>query len=511
MFPFYAHAQGDLTVIKDIDRIGLYDTSSEGKLGGEKGLWDGYSQQKALDTINRLPSRLSSPVYRNLVKQILLSSGPSSEESIESPAFLTRRLQLLINYGLIDEAKELYEAIPDSYNSDDDINMALIDLQFSLMDGDLAPACLDIQASSAQFKDMPEWKELSDYCRQRFSGSEAVNDPKVYFSLPNLLADKSINYSKLKDVEILLAQADNKLFKGNQYYNATRDIDNLSDLLILIASDSRYAGENGHQCYIIEAAERGLRDYNYVGDAYLKSPMDKSALSQNFNNADIPPCMAPAYFYQKIVLESEPEARNRIVNSMLQHTSETSPRALEPFIGFIEKADIDKEYHWRAASILALAGTQIPDDYLPVALPLQNLQLGRSIRQDEYISWLDNEFHVINLQQQSIDIAAPLYLLQIVNGEFNKLTKTTSENKYENIFSLTYAKNSLNLGLGFSGFMSGVWKQGDMTDLITRSLGLMANNNISDYSTEDAAVILSAFEAYKLEKESVLLALEYLQ
>ena len=71
--------------------------------------------------------------------------------------------------------------------------------------------------------------------------------------------------------------------------------------------------------------------------------------------------------------------------------------------------------------------------------------------------------------------------------------------------------NSLNLGLGYSGFMAGVLKRDDIVDLLTRSLGLMADNSIHNYSTEDAAVILSALKAVKLEKESVMLTLEYLQ
>ena len=512
--PFFGIAHAQERNWAGVDRIGTYNSVDEGQFS-DKGLWDGYSQKQAQETLYRLPDHLASPVYRSLVKRILLSSSPASAQEVESPALLSQRLQLLIHYGLIDEARSLFNAIPENYDPDDDMGLALVKLQLSLLDGDIAPTCLDIQATSAQFRDNTEWKELTDYCRLRFgsAGKNNLNEAQFisYPSLSPLLTDANISYSRLKDMEILLANADNRLFHDNYYNTAAKNISSLSDLLIYMGSDTRYVSQKTYQCFVVEAAKRGVRDSAYIESAYLKAPINRDDLERDVDQVEMNDCDIPAFFYQKVILNTDQNDRNIILDNLFRKADSISARALLPFAPFLAKARIDSANQWKAAVILAMNGDSIPDSYLPTALPIERIESQQTMNEKDYIEWLNISQHEKILERNKIDIAAPLYLLQINSGEFNKLLNNKAQNKYENIFSLTYEKNSLNLGLGYSGFMAGVLKRDDIVDLLTRSLGLMADNSIHNYSTEDAAVILSALKAVKLEKESVMLTLEYLQ
>ena len=513
-FPSLLHAQDTDFDWASIDRAGLYNNAEQGQIG--KNIWKDYSQSEAIDTLSRLPSRLAEPVYRSLARKILLSSAPANDEELDAPTLLTKRLELLIQYGFFDEAEELIDSLPDDIDFTHNLEMALIKLQLSLLDGELAPACLDIQASSSQFRDMPAWRELADFCRYRFGSAEKIRMSEMQFrsypALRSLLSDTALQLNSLNTTEILLAHADNKLFANAEAYNRqAKSLNDIPDLVVQLASQSGNSEQTAYQCYAIESVKRGLRDYDYLENTYKNAKFSDDLLSENSGQVTLHPCDIAAFFYQRIAKVSGDEDKSAIINALLKTTEAMPAIALVPLHEYMANATIMPELQWRAALIFGLDSANIPDSLLPTALPLKNIESRRKMGKDDYIEWLNVNRHERILHDNQTDIAAPLYLLQIINGDFNKLTNSDERDLYENIFSLTYEKKSLNLSLGFNGFMSEIYSNKDKITVLTRLLSLIGDNDISDYALEDVAVILSAFQAYKLEKEGVMLSFEYLQ
>ena len=513
LLPTLSHAQDENVSWSKIDRLGLYDNAEEGQLS--KNVWENYNQAEAIDSLNRLPKQLSSPVYRTIIKRLLLSSSPTLDNNIDSPALLTKRLELLIRYGLLQDAKKLIEKIPDNYDFANNVDMALLKMQISLFDSELAPACLDIQASSDQFRNMPAWRELSDFCRYRFANAEKINMSNLQFNnypaLKNLLIKRDLNYSDLSPLELLLAKADGQLFSDDSYYKLAPNLSIMPDFLIYVGSDDEYKNKATYQCFAIEAAKRGIRDSVYIENAYKSASFNDEILTNNSGQVKLHPCDVSAFFYKKLLQVSDASNKDVLINAFLKTTEAIPAYALVPFKDYILDANISPDNKWRAASILGLSSESIPASLLPEAMPLKQFESQKSIAEKNYIDWVNNKTHENILVSNQIDIAAPLYIIQILSDEYNKLKNNSNKNLYENIFSLTYEKNSLNLGLGFAGFLSETFKNKDQVAVLTRSLHLVGENYIGDYSIEDVAVILSTLKAYKLEKEGVLLAFEYLQ
>lgn len=153
-----------------IDRMGLYDREHDSQI--KRDIWNNYSQEQAVEALDILPNKLTSPSYRELAKRLLLSDAPKSKDGIESPALLAARLDKLISFGFLMDATELYQSAKESGDLPDNFELSMIDVQLTLAKSALAPVCLDIQASSSTFRDMPAWRELSDFCRLRFGSSE---------------------------------------------------------------------------------------------------------------------------------------------------------------------------------------------------------------------------------------------------------------------------------------------------------------------------------------------------
>jgi hypothetical protein len=495
------------------DRIGIYKSAEDGQLS--KNMWDDYTQGKALEALNRLPASISSPAYRSVVERLLLSSSPAKDENIDAPALLAKRLHLLIRYGMLEEARSLINEIPDEYNLQKDIDITTVLLQLSLFDGELAPACLDIQASLTQFRDMPAWRELADFCRYRFGDQSKIRLSDIQFShnpsLITLLRAGELKYDRLNNTEILLAHADRRLFANNNYNKEARNAEDLPDLVVYAGSEDRYQNEKTYQCFVIESVKRGLRHFNFLENAYKNVSFDEDLLKGNGGEIRLHPCEIAAFFYQKAGTTTGENNKNILINALLKATESMPAAALVPFHDYLLSIKIEPENKWRAAVILALANQKIPESLMPVAFPLLKMQSQQNIDEKTYIEWANIPLHEKILEHTKTDIAAPLYISQILSDEINKLRNPHNNNLYENIFSLTYEKKSLNLGLGFTGFMAETFKNENQIAVLTRGLGLMGENPVNAYSIEDVAVILSAFEAYKLEKESVMLAFEYLQ
>jgi hypothetical protein len=499
-----------------IDRIGTLTEAENGQISDN--LWEGLSQKQASEHLNRLPNKLASPSYRALTRAVLLSDAPEQRDSIIAPALLLKRINLLIQYGLFEDAQALFNKAEAALDLSSNPDAALIPIKIALAEGGaIAAACLDIQALATNFSDNAQWQELSNFCRQRFaSDNQETVIYNAYPALGAMISEQPLDFKSLTSLETLIAYADKKLFKESVYNNQARYLGGMSDLHIILGQDNFYQNEETHQCYVIEAAARGLIDADALAKHYVQVPLSQSLIDNNDGLVNMHPCHIPAFFYQKLQ-DTEAEDENltdyqaQLVESFLNVTQSLPAYALTPFSDYLNSDKISSTLQWRASIIKGLAGKSIPESYGTQVQPLRQIESQSLIRIEGYREWLDNEINRIFLDENNIDYAAIIKISQILNGEFNNLYGTKYNNDYENTFSLTYAKKSLHLGIGFESFMSRIYQSQADSDILTRLISLTGESGIKPYGLKEMAVILSVFKAYKLENNSVALAFEYLQ
>lgn len=507
----HAVAQEDFDWSK-IDRTGIYTTNEDGLL--DKDIWKGYSQQKAISTIASLPNQLNNPQYRLLAKKLLLSQSSESRDEIESPAFLTARINKLISYGLFSDAIDLYQKAQDISENKTDFGMSMIGIQMTLMNGSLAPVCLDIQADSNNFRDMPAWRELSDFCRLRFGSVDKIKMDSLSFKtmpiLDRLLKTDSVDIREPRsNIGTLIAFMDNKI-NPETYNGAARTVGDLDDLKIKLALDKRFADLEAYQCYAIEATKRGIINPKELEIMYQAITFPNDLLNGSSGEVKLHPCAVPAFFYQRLKIAQSPEESRKNVNIMMSVTKNIPAIALSPMAKDIESY-VDKDHQWRAAVILAMLGITIPDSFDTIVWPLQNIQKTNQIGRNDYNEWLNNDNHGAFLKNENRDPALLLYISSILTSDFTKFEEDNKNKEYENFFSLTYAKKSLHLGLGFNDFIRLAYDNKDTASVISHILSLAGDHDLKTMHPNDISVILSAYKAYKLEKEAVVAGLEYLQ
>lgn len=492
---------------RDIDRTGPLKSAEDGQI--KRNIWDGYSQDQAVELLNTWPKTLRHGAYRQLAKQTLLSHAPESSDDIESPALLSARIQKLIDYGLIEDAQALYQTVSDIDDAPNDFDLAMIGLQFILLNGELAPMCLDVQASSADFRDMPAWRELSKFCRLRFGSGEKVSakdlDFKVYPILSALLKGALNNIDDdVSSLELLIAAADNKISDGLSK-SLAKNMGDASDLFIYLSTGANMAARDLYQCHIIESAKRGVRDDEFIRTAYANKSFPDDLMSDEGGQVTLHPCDIPAYFYQRIENAESSEDKDKFTNTLMNVSKNIPLAALKPLM-----IDVTNTEQWQSALLHTYAYIKDEsDNKLPY--PLKILKNTNRASLKEYENWANTPKNQKILLSNVVDPAALFYILQINSGDINKLQNKNKKNEYEKLFSLTYENKSIHLGLGFNDFMSNEYNDGDHIAVITHTLSLLGDHDVKNIHPEELAVILSTLKAYKLEKEAVTLSLEYLQ
>lgn len=520
LLPFGAHAQN--SDWSTANTMGLYNTAEEGQLNDN--IWKGYTLDKAVRTVSLMPHTLRSPAYRNAARKLLLSSAPPIDNSSTSPALLSARLQKLIDYGLLDEANTLYQQATQDIPAD--YNLALIGIQMILAEGDLAPACLDIQASGTLFRDIDAWRDLTVFCRTRFGteGSNRNHDYRVYPSLNRLVSDAPISLSTLTSAtETFIAFADNKI--SAQLYNASaRNMGQLSDLFITLALSPKFAELETHSCYAIEATVRGIKDIDYLSKFYAAQNFNADDLQGKNSAVSMHPCAVPAFFYQRLSQEGRSASEMRQdINLLLDVSDSLSPYALAPVADQIiayYTPDTPGMDDWHAALAVAAAGKAIPEGWatttdgessMPaMAMPLYNIQNANQINQDAYLQWVQTLSVQSNFVTPPMDYGLPLYYSQSVTGEFNKLENRNTYIDYEKLFSLTYSKKYLHSSLGTIDAMALALKSRDVPGLLTIALATAGKHQPGSVDPQLIAGILATLEALKLEKEKQVLAFDAL-
>lgn len=493
---------------RKIDRIGLYDKKSKKQI--KRNIWKDYTQNEAVKALNNLPTRLTSSTYRELATRLLLSEASPSKEDITSPLLLAKRLEKLIYYGLFDEATELYQQITQNESLPVNFELSLINIQLTLTNGSLAPICLDVQASSAAFRDMPAWRELSDFCRLRFGSAEKIKMNELKFThfpdFKNILQSDNVSISDLtSNLGTLIAFGDKRVSKQS-YDNQARNINELPDLVIKLALKRPYSTNETYQCYAIEAVKRGIINIETLAKIYENAEFNDTALEAHAGEIALHPCDVPAYFYQ-LLNKADNEDKPTLINAMILTTESVPAQALSPMARLIKDYASDKSSPWRSSVILAVNDIPVSDSLLPLAI----IQKQESLKKDTYLTWLKTDKNDLLLKDKSIDLAAPHYILQTLATKNINFTDSIKNKKYGNFFSLTYAKKSLGLGLGFNDFIAKAYDNDNHVLVITQLLGAVGHRDVQNMHPDVIAVILSGLKAYKLEKEAVATAFEYLQ
>ena len=411
-----------------------------------------------------------------------MSQSPQSKEDIDAPTFLAARLEKLISFGLIEDATELLQSVKTDAEIPSNYDLSLVDLQLTLLNGSLAPICLDIQASSNDYRDMPAWRELSEFCRLRFGSTDKIsmNDVnfKNYPDLKSILQSDTVNMSQLRSsMGTLVAFNDNRISEQSYNKNA-RNVHSLSDLTVKLAMGKSFKQYETHQCYAIEAAKRGIIDKNALESLYKEVTFDSDALGSLSGEIAMHPCLVPAYFYQRLSA-SDDLSKNQLTDVMLQSTQSMPAQALLPMIDYIKDYQPNKESQWRAAIVMGANKEQLSDSYQPLA-PLIKLQKSESIAENTYMEWLKSNNNDTYLKRHNIDLAFLPYISQTLAAKNINFTENNKKQLYGKLFSLTYAKKSLDLSLGFNDFIAENYDDDNHAMVISQILATGGHHDIQN-------------------------------
>lgn len=505
-------ANDDVQQWNNIDRIGLYTKKDEGQI--VRNIWKEYTQEEAIELLNHLPNTLRSPAYRDTIKRVLLSEAKPTKDEITSPALLAKRIDLLIQYGLFTDAQALYDLAVEQNTLSTDYDLALIGLKLSMLNGDIAPICLDVEAFSTQFRDMPAWREISTFCKLRFGSSKKTKASKTNFThfpvLKKILTHENLKFSDASNTwNALTLYSDNKI--SEKHYNqSARELSELSDLNIALGTKSRFKSRETYQCYMIEAAKRGIHDIDVLKDSYISAKFSENDLTNDGGDIRLHPCDITAFFYQKLQQDITEEDKDILAAAMLDVSKEIPDIALSPMAEYLNNVQTPL-HKWRATQIKAFAHDTIPESYLPTSKPLLSWLDTNQISKKDYIEWYNTDNHSDLFKTKSIDPASILYISRILSGDLNHLKSKTTKKDYGKLFSLTYDKKSLGLGLGFSDYIASYNSDDDHAAALIMLIAKTGEYAPKDIHLNDLAVILSALKAYKLEKNAITLSFEYLQ
>jgi len=501
---------------QDIDRLGLYGRGDDRQI--VRDIWDDYSQNHAVLLLDRLPNTLQSPAYRELAQRLLLSTASKSREDIDAPLLLAKRLEKLITLGLFDEAKDLMARLDEQFSDrPDDYHLDMIALKLSLIDGDLPAVCLDIRAAAAQYRDLPGWRDLADFCRLRYDNngqklSLRDIDFKTMPELKTVLISDSVDMDDLHSpLPLLIAFADQRLSQKS-YVRQAKNIQDLPDLAVKLALNERYKTESTYLCYVIEAAQRGLINATELEDFYQQAPFSDDMLAAQNGEIALHPCHVPAYFYQRLARADNDDQRKSLTNIMLHATDPIRFYALIPLqSNIIQYADAENA--WKANLIAGLMSHHDEQIALPESIiipPLESLASQEMIRKKDYKNWFSDQNNRWLLKNRNIDPALLVYFSQTISERNANFKRFIEKSQYENLFSLTYAKKSLSLGLGYDDFIASAYDKNNHASVIVHILNRSGSYPVEMLDLQAITVILSALNAYKLDKEKLAIAFEYL-
>mgnify|MGYP001167721019 FL=1 len=145
--------------LKELDRdsIGLLD-ANQGGLGAD--MWSGISRSFVTRLLVLLPSRINSPIMRNLMRRLLLTEAVAPKKIKSQPALLPLRIITLFETG---DLKSALALISLTSNRTSEEGLARIGIDGRLFGNDTAGACQLVQVHSDQFKGV-YWQKAATFC-----------------------------------------------------------------------------------------------------------------------------------------------------------------------------------------------------------------------------------------------------------------------------------------------------------------------------------------------------------
>ena len=141
----------------DRDSIGLLD-DNQGGLGAD--MWSGISRSLVTRLLVLLPSRINSPIMRNLMRRLLLTEAVAPKKVRSQPALLPLRIGALFETG---DLKSALALISLTSNRTSEEGLARIGIDGRLFGNDTAGACQLVQVQSDQFKGV-YWQKAAAFC-----------------------------------------------------------------------------------------------------------------------------------------------------------------------------------------------------------------------------------------------------------------------------------------------------------------------------------------------------------
>ena len=514
-YAFDALGKDDPVAWSSIDRMGLFNTEKDGRLYDD--LWEDYSQEYSVQLLNLYPQSLKSGAHRSLIRSLLLSGGPKQREDLQSPTFLVKRLELLIRYGLFDDAEKLYKSVIEAENVEPDASLAMIPIYLRILSNGLPEACLDIQAGSDKFKDDRKWAELTHFCSLKYVGNGGSNNTATDFKEFPVLArllnsgDQEITVSSSFSLgETVIALADNRITDAT-YQKTASSIEDASDLFIAVAlEDKRLQKETIYQCYAIESVVRGIRNKEFLAGIYDAQSFPEDMLNQSGGQINIHPCAIPSLFYKRLQQTQTDGAIANELTFLMAATQSMPLHALLPFTPYLEKHAPEGQ-EWRSAMVLGLDGAAIPDVYGQSVAPLKALQNTNQMDERAFFEWKKAYIDTQKLSLPDQPITPLLVFLKINNSDYNKLTDKSLDINYENFFSLTYAGKSLHSAVGKYELMSKALRDKDIAKLISYGLIPIGNAYPYELHKEEIFAVASMLKTLKKDGEMRTLMFESLQ
>jgi len=144
----------------DLDGIGLLDPKDSG-LGPDP--WMGTERSTAVALLRQLPQTLTSPVLLSLGEHLLLAKAPPPQGPTSAvEGFLDLRLQLLFDWGLAEEVRQILGRLPHSRQSETSFRLWV---QALLVDGQDQAACDLVRREIVAYSSQDFWAKALIFCQ----------------------------------------------------------------------------------------------------------------------------------------------------------------------------------------------------------------------------------------------------------------------------------------------------------------------------------------------------------
>lgn len=499
-----------------IETQGALTRAQDGQISTN--IWNGVTRDEALELVEALPMRFSSPVYYSMARDFLLSDAPpfpaekkvpaagkdkkkkdktgDKDESAEAPPaaprpdLLIARIDKLLAMGGLREARALYDAAVDDTPADFDL--AYRSLEMLMLRGQVSAACLDTQAMKAIHGSNPRWKDFNKFCRIQFAAPDlrsklltetnfdAMPELAKYLKGEGLANLPALGTEQLAYAVALGEVTPDSISRWAPKAGAINPL--LLSVLVSLDTPTEVPQKT---CLAIEGLRRGLLTTRDLITLYEKPHYDSALLLDEVGTApsaaQIHPCLIPTVLYQRIASNlKNPDVRDRAIREALDVMKDLPDAALWPMALYFEDFDIhqpkNKPYLWRVARIVAYEKDSLPEAWsagwgksegvgVSPFWPIEAVMAPRRQLPQENVENLKvwkGQWPSESKRLQSRDPLVPLLLSSETAGGGEKSLENAKSNLdyYEKVFSLTFSRSYAMPSYGLTQRLKGVIEKG---------------------------------------------------